>query len=487
MRRKVSPQPKILRILSSLGLGMFLAALDQTVMSTAALTISRDYGHISWQGWLLTSYLLTSLITTPIYGRLSDRWGRRPLFLVALLLFGLGSLLAACAPAFSILVIGRCIQGLGAGGLYSLAFAVIADLLPPRERGRYILLFVAIFGSSSILGPLIGGVIAAQNTILGISGWRWIFIINIPLVLIALVRAFLDLHVKQELVDHRFDYLGVMLLGTSILALLLEVQAATIHILGLEQVGLLIVFVMSIIAFGIVERRRKDDALIPVHFFENHLFRVTVISSAVSGAAMLVAIALVPLAIQIVHFKSAAIAGVILLAAGFGNLFGSTLGSRSLAKSNEHRWMLTAGLNFMAVGFIGLALREQLINSVAALVLIGIGSGLVTQFTSVVAPSALGNKYRGAGSSLNTFFRQLGGLLGVGLAMTMIFHLWKVPENFLSSDTATQFSSISKLTEYERAGFASALRPIYLVTALLLLMMTLISLSLPKGAVEHSE
>jgi len=465
---------------------MFLAALDQTVMSTAALTISRDYGHISWQGWLLTSYLLAALITTPIYGRLSDRWGRRPLFLMALLLFGLGSLLAACAPAFSILVIGRSIQGLGAGGLYSLAFAVIADLLPPRERGRYILLFVAIFGSSSILGPLIGGVIAAQQTILGISGWRWIFIINIPLVLIALVRAFLDLHVKQELADHRFDYLGVTLLGTSILTLLLEVQAATIHILGLEQVGLLVIFVVTTVAFGIVERRRKDDALIPVHFFENHLFRVTVISSAVSGAAMLVAIALVPLAIQIVHFKSAAIAGVILLASGFGNLFGSSLGSRSLSKSSEYRWMLTGGLGFMSAGFIGLALREQLINSAVALVLIGVGSGLVTQFTSVVAPSALGNKYRGAGSSLNTFFRQLGGLLGVGLAMTMIFHLWKVPENILSADTVSQLSAIGKLTEYERASFASSLRPIYLVMSLILLMMVFVSFSLPKSAVEHS-
>lgn len=404
---------------------------------------------------------------------------------MALLLFGLGSLLAACAPTFSILVIGRSIQGLGAGGLYSLAFAVIADLLPPRERGRYILLFVAIFGSSSILGPLIGGVIAAQQTILGISGWRWIFIINIPLVLIALVRAFLDLHVKQELVDHRFDYLGVTLLGASILALLLEVQTATIHILGLEQVGLLVIFVVTTVAFGIVERRRKDDALIPVHFFENHLFRVTVISSAVSGAAMLVAIALVPLAIQIVHFKSAAIAGVILLASGFGNLFGSSLGSRSLSKSSEYRWMLTGGLGFMSAGFIGLALREQLINSAVALVLIGVGSGLVTQFTSVVAPSALGNKYRGAGSSLNTFFRQLGGLLGVGLAMTMIFHLWKVPENILSADTVSQLSAISKLTEYERAGFASSLRPIYLVMSLILLMTVFVSFSLPKSAVEH--
>ena len=484
MREKISPQPSVLRILSSLGLGMFLAALDQTVMSTAALTISRDYGHVSWQSWLLTSYLLASLITTPIYGRLSDRWGRRPLFLTALALFGVGSLLAATAPTFSILVVARTIQGLGAGGLYSLAFAVIADILPPRERGRYILLFVAIFGSSSILGPVIGGVIAAQQRILGIPGWRWIFIINVPLVLLALVRALIDLRVKQELVDHRFDYLGVTLLGVSILALLLEVQARTMHILAPEKFALFLIFLLSGVAFGMVERRRRDDALIPLHFFKNNLFRLTVISSAVSGAAMLIAIALVPLSIQIVHFKSAAIAGVILLASGVGNLLGSSVGSRSLSKSNEYRWMLTVGLALISLGFIGLALREEIINSIITLIVIGIGSGLVTQFTSVVAPSALGSKYRGAGSSLNTFFRQLGGLLGVGLSMTILFSSWKVPENFASTGSTSQIASISKLTEIERVGFASALRPIYGVIAFLLLSMALISLSLPKSSVE---
>ena len=465
---------------------MFLAALDQTVMSTAALTISQDFGHVSSQSWLLTSYLLAALITTPIYGRASDRWGRRPLFLIALVLFGLGSLLAALAPSFLFLVVARTIQGLGAGGLFSLAFAVIADIVAPRERGRYILFFVAIFGSSSILGPLIGGIIAAQHRILGISGWRWIFIINVPLVLIALVKALMDLHTKQELSSHRFDYLGVALLGLCILAVLLGVQVIKMHTFELEEIFLASIFIVSFVAFVFVERRRRDDALIPIHFFRNRLFRVTVMSSAFSGAGMLVAIALVPLSIQIVHFKSAAIAGLILLASGVGNLLGSSIGSRALSNSNQDRWLMTSGLTLMSVGFIGLAMRENITNSIITLILIGVGSGLITQFTSAVAPLALGNKYRGSGSSLNTFFRQLGGLLGVGLSLAIVFLWWKVPESFVSSNLATQMESIGKLTQSERLEFATALKPIYVTMALLLFSMALLSLSLPKAAIEYT-
>src|ERR1700693_5461536 len=155
---------KILKILSGLALGMFLAALDQTVMSTASLTVSQHFHHVSDQSWLLTIYIAMSLLTTPIYGRLSDSYGRRKLFLIGLSFFGVGSLVAALATNFEILIVARGLQGLGAGGLFSLAFAVIADVLPVKERGRYVLLFVLIFGSASILGPILGGVIATQSS-----------------------------------------------------------------------------------------------------------------------------------------------------------------------------------------------------------------------------------------------------------------------------------------------------------------------------------
>ena len=231
-RQRESFSPDILRVLSSLALGMFLAALDQTVMSTAGATIASQFGQLSGQGWLLTSYLLASLITTPIYGRLSDGYGRRSLFIAALSLFIVGSTIAAISPTFGLLVVGRTVQGLGAGGLFSLAFAVISDLLPPRERARYILVFVVVFGSSSLLGPVVGGVIATQNSILGIVGWRWIFILNIPIALYAILRAMRSLHVKQELHRERLDWWGVTLFSLFVLSLLLlsqNIKSQTMH------------------------------------------------------------------------------------------------------------------------------------------------------------------------------------------------------------------------------------------------------------------
>ena len=211
-----------IKILLGLAVGIFLAALDQTVMATASPTIASSFNQLSSQAWLLTAYLVPSLITTPIYGRLSDGFGRRPLFLTALILFLAGSLIAIFSPNFSTLLFGRIVQGLGAGGLFSLAFAVIADILPPRERSKYVLLFVVIFGSASLLGPMIGGLIATQGKIFGVVGWRWIFIINIPITLLAVGLAARYLHVKQQLKRERFDWLGVFFFTVFITVLLMR-------------------------------------------------------------------------------------------------------------------------------------------------------------------------------------------------------------------------------------------------------------------------
>ena len=253
-RQKVSFDPAVLRVLSSLALGMFLAALDQTVMSTAGATIATHFGELSGQGWLLTSYLLASLITTPIYGRLSDGFGRRSLFITALTIFIVGSSASAIAPTFGLLVIGRTVQGLGAGGLFSLAFAVISDLVPPRERARYILVFVVVFGSSSLLGPIVGGVIATQNSILGIAGWRWIFLLNIPIALYAIVRALRFLHVKQELHRDRFDWWGVLLFSIFVLTLLLLSQNLKSLAMHQWRPYLLALLLASLLLFLVVER-----------------------------------------------------------------------------------------------------------------------------------------------------------------------------------------------------------------------------------------
>ncbi len=467
---------------------MFLAALDQTVMSTAGATIATHFGQLSGQGWLLTSYLMASLITTPIYGRLSDGFGRRPLFITALTIFILGSTLAAVSPNFGVLVIARTVQGLGAGGLFSLAFAVISDLVPPRERARYILVFVVVFGSSSLLGPIVGGVIATQNSILGIVGWRWIFILNIPIALYAIFRAARFLHVKQQLHKDRFDWWGVLPFSIFVLTLLLLIQNLNSATMRPWRIFLVLLIVVSFAIFIYVERALGDNALTPIHFFKNRLFTVTLVASTVSGAAMLIALVVIPLSVQVVQSKTPAIAGLILLTMGFGNLFGSGLASRSIAKTGRYRWLSTLGLAAFAIGFTILFASSSLTSIVVSVIVIGFGSGLVTQFGSVVAPHALGERHRGSGSAINTFARQFGGVLGSGLSLATIFQLWKIRGNAsLMSSVPTTRSALRNLSQLARHDFVNAAKPVYLTTAVILLVATTLTRFIPNEKFEHAE
>lgn len=479
--------PAILKILSSLALGMFLAALDQTVMSTAGPTIATHFAQLPNQSWLLTTYLLASLITTPIYGRLSDGFGRRPLFLGALVLFLIGSSFAAVAPTFTLLILGRTVQGLGAGGLLSLAFAVISDVVPPRERARYILVFVAVFGSSSLLGPIVGGLIATQNSILGIAGWRWIFILNIPIALIAIYRALRFLHVKQELHRHSFDWRGVCLFSIFVLSLLLASQSSLSESMAPWRPYLIFSLPCIAILFVYTERRLGDTALIPIHFFRNRLFVITLTASSVSGAAMFVGLVVVPLSVQVVHGESPAIAGLTLLPMGVGNLIGSGLASRSIAKTGYYRWLATVGLCAFSLGFFLLYLSPQLWSVALAVISLGFGSGLVTQFGSVVAPHALGHRHRGSGSAINTFARQFGGVLGVGISLAAIFQFWKSHGNLSLANLQQAGNSLRDLNAATRADFVTASHSVYLVSALLLLGGALLTRSISNERLGPSE
>lgn len=475
-KRKETSFPRpILKILSSLALGMFLAALDQTVMSTAGLTIATHFAQIPNQSWLLTTYLLASLITTPIYGRLSDGFGRRPLFLAALVLFLIGSVISAVSPTFPLLILGRGVQGLGAGGLLSLAFAVISDLVPPRERARYILIFVAVFGSSSLLGPIVGGVIATQNSILGIAGWRWIFIVNIPIALIAIYRALRFLHIKQELHRHSFDWLGVALFSIFVFSLLLINQTFISLSVTHWRPYLIFSLIGSAILFIVAERRSGESALTPLHFFKNRLFVITLTASSFSGAAIFLALVIIPLSVQVVHGKSPAIAGLLLLPMGVGNLIGSGWASRSIAKTGYYRWLATVGLCAFALGFLILYLNHQLWAVTLAAIASGFGSGFLTQFGSVVAPHSLGHKHRGSGSAINSFARQFGGVLGVGISLTAIFQLWKSHGSLTPASLELAGNSLRNLDIATREGFVIAANTVYLVSALLLLAVALLT------------
>lgn len=484
---KTSLSPEVLRVLSPLALGMFLAALDQTVMSTAGATIATHFGQLSGQAWLLTSYLLASLITTPIYGRLSDGYGRRPLFITALGLFIVGSAIAALSPSFLLLVLGRSVQGLGAGGLFSLAFAVISDLLPPRERARYILVFVLVFGSSSLLGPVIGGVIATQNSILGIVGWRWIFILNIPIASYAIYRALKFLRINQKLHRDRFDWWGVLLFSVFVLTLLLLSQSSLSRAIHPWRISLLLLLFASFLSFYFIEKAQNESALIPLQFFTNRLFAMTLVASTFSGAAMLIALVVVPLSIQVVQGGTPAFAGSILLTMGFGNLVGSGLASRAVARTGRYRWLATLGLTAFSTGFVVLFIGAGLPAIIPAVIVIGFGSGLVTQFGSVVAPHALGERHRGSGSAINTFARQFGSVLGSGLSLATIFQLWKLRGGISTSSLANTGVSLRHLSQIARGNFIMAAKPVYLVTGIILFLVAGLTRFIPNEKFEHAE
>ena len=489
MAKTSSDERGIVRVLSGLGLGMFLAALDQTVISTASPTIATSLGHLSSQSWLITSYLSTTLITTPIYGRLSDGFGRRRLFVTALSLFLLGSIVCVSAASFSILILGRGVQGLGAGGLFSLAFAVIADLVPPRERGRYTLFFVAIFGSASLLGPLIGGIIASQSMIFGIDGWRWIFILNLPLGVLAIGLAMRYLHVPQRLARQRLDGFGVLMFSIFVLALLSLSESSNSSLLSSIRIWLSVTVAVSLIGFIHLERKMKDRAFLPLHFFTNRLFSLTIVISGIAGAGMIIGLLFTPLIAQVRYGVSAVSGGFLLLVMGLGNLFGSGLGSRVISKSGRYRELALSGMGSFVLGFFLLAstVNAGFTAIGSAVFFLGVGAGLVTQYASVTAPYALGDQHLGAGSSINTFSRQFGSVLGAGFSLAALFHAWTVRDGFSSKIISTQNSSLRHLSSAAKMSFTDAARPALIYSGVVMLVGLAFAFLLPSGvlAADH--
>ncbi len=215
---------QILTILVGLMMGMFLAALDQTIVASAIRTIADDLKGLDEQAWATTAYLITATIVTPLYGKLSDIYGRKPFFITAISIFVVGSALCTLSQSMLQLAAFRAFQGLGAGGLFSLALAIIGDIVPPRERAKYQGYFLAVFGTSSVLGPVIGGFFAGQESILGITGWRWVFLVNVPLGIAALIVVSRTLHLRHTRLDHRIDWWGAAALTVGLVPLLLVAE-----------------------------------------------------------------------------------------------------------------------------------------------------------------------------------------------------------------------------------------------------------------------
>jgi EmrB/QacA subfamily drug resistance transporter len=416
---------QILVILSGLLLGMLLAALDLTIVSTSIRTIADDLDGLSIQAWATTAYLITSTIATPLYGKLSDLYGRRPFFLLAISLFVIGSALCTLATSMYSLAAFRAFQGLGAGGLFSLALAIIGDIVPPRERAKYQGYFLAVFGTSSVLGPLVGGFFAGQDSILGVTGWRWVFLINVPLGILALIVVARVLHIPHTRRDHRIDYAGALALTVTLVPLLLVAeQGRSWGWLSGRSVACYVIGALGFLAFMLAERRLGDDALLPLRLFGRKTFSIGSVLNLIIGMGMFGGLAALPLYLQIVKGHTPTEAGLLMLPLTAGLMSGSVISGQFISRTGRYKIFPVAGAFLFTVGMFLLSTigPDTSLGVVSAYaVLFGLGLGFNMQTLVLAIQNAVPPQDMGVATSSATFFRQMGGTLGTAVFLSVLF------------------------------------------------------------------
>jgi EmrB/QacA subfamily drug resistance transporter len=415
---------QILMILVGLMMGMFLAALDQTVVSTAIRTIADDLHGFSLQAWATTAFLITSTISTPLYGKLSDIYGRKQFFLFAIAVFIAGSALCGLSRSMYELAGFRAIQGIGAGGLFSMALAIIGDIVPPRQRARYQGYFLAVFGTSSVLGPVLGGLFAGAHSILGVSGWRWIFYINVPIGLAALVVVNRVLHIPHERREHRIDWPGAVALVIGLVPLLIVAeQGRTWGWASGRSMLCYGIGVVGLIVFYLAERAYKDDALLPLRMFRGRTFAIASISSTIIGMGMFGAILVLPLYLQIVKGYSPTLAGLSTIPLVVGIMAGSIISGQAISRTGRYRIFPIIGTALMVVGlvlFSFIGADTPLWQTCLIMPIVGLGLGGNMQPIILATQNAVSPREIGVATSSVTFFRQMGGTLGTAVFLSIL-------------------------------------------------------------------
>jgi EmrB/QacA subfamily drug resistance transporter len=451
---------QIVTILIGLLMGMFLAALDQTIVTTAMRTIADDLSGFSLQAWATTAFLITSTISTPLYGKLSDIYGRKPFFLFAIAVFIVGSALCGLAQSMYELAAFRAVQGIGAGGLMALALAIIGDIVPPRERAKYQGYFLAVFGTSSVLGPVLGGFFAGAHTLLGVAGWRWIFYINVPIAAAAMIVIIRVLHIPHKRTDHRIDWPGALALVVGLVPILIVSEQGPSWGWGAaSSVACVVVGAIGLVAFVLIERYYKDEALLPLRLFRIRTFAVGSISSFILGMVMFGAFISLTLYLQIVLGASPTKGGLELIPFVVGIMSGSILSGQLIARTGRYRIFPIVGSALMLVAlvlFIQVGADTPFWQTGLVMVLMGLGLGGNMQPMILAVQNAVGPREIGVATSSVTFFRSMGGTLGAAVFLSILFGV--LPNKIKDAITAASSTSDFKAAAAAHPDQLQALR-----------------------------
>ncbi len=407
------PRREILIVLPGLLLAIMLAMLDQLVVSTALPRIVGDLGGVTHLSWVVTAYVLASTITTPLYGKLGDLYGRKRLLMIAIVIFLIGSALSGLSHSMDQLIAFRALQGLGAGGLIVGALATIGDLVSPRERGQYMGYMMAAMMLAMIAGPLVGGYITDSLS------WRWIFYINMPVGGAALVYLAATLHLPRRKVEHRIDYVGAGLLAVAATAIvLLTTWGGTQYGWRSAQItGLGVLAVIATVAFLLVEARAAEPVL-PLHVFRNRNFSIATAMSFLLGLAMFGALTFLPLYQQTVQHLSATGSGLMLIPLMLGATVTSLIAGQVTTRTGRYKALPIIGGAVMASGMFlltGLGVHTTLLTSGLFFAVLGIGMGFLMQTTTLIVQNSVDPRDMGVASSSRTFFQQIGGSIGVSI------------------------------------------------------------------------
>jgi EmrB/QacA subfamily drug resistance transporter len=452
-------------VFAGLMLALTLASLDQNIVSTALPRIVSDLGGLAHLSWVVTAFMVTSTISTPLYGKLSDIYGRKSLYFVAITIFLIGSILCGLAATMFQLILFRALQGLGAGGLVTLAQTTVGDLIVPRERGKYQGLFGAVFAACSVAGPLLGGIITDALS------WRWIFYVNLPVGAAALILIAIGLKQHGRQVEHKIDYTGAAFLtaGTVCLLLLLSWGGSVFPWLSGIIFGLA---ASTVLFYGLLigQERRAPEPILPMHLFHNPVFVISVTVIGLNAMALFGSLVFLPLFFQLILGASPSKAGLMMAPMMGGVIVASVTGGRLISAFGRYKIFPVIGLIMSTSSFLTLAWSAidgkptWLIET--ALIFLGAGLGLVMPNLTVAIQNAVERGDMGSATSTSSFMRALGGALGVAVAGTVVamelrHHLptsWTAPGGANNNLLQLGVQQIASLSKEQHATLMNAYR-----------------------------